>query len=145
MNVNSLGDCCNEFYADCQTYQLVYPKLGSNKCHFGMATTTSGGITPSAAPWTVYIKEGTICWHNNFQIKMSWFQNLPLQAIRVFLSPELFLEQIWYQVIGMNMCTGCIQLPTAMSTSTPARPCAPLTRMTPAQGMRLRLLIFFKT
>ena len=65
-NVGSLGECCNEFYAECQTYQLVYPKLGSNKCHFGMANTTSGSITPSAAPWTVYIKEGTICLSQYF-------------------------------------------------------------------------------
>ena len=59
-NVWSLGDCCKWFYTECQTYHLVYPKPGTNKCHFGMATTTGGSITPSGTPWTVHIKEGRI-------------------------------------------------------------------------------------
>ena len=57
-NVGTLGDCCSEFYVECQTYQMVFPY--DNGCHFGYATTNTFNYNPGGASWNVYIKEGTI-------------------------------------------------------------------------------------
>ena len=56
--VATIEDCCGEFYMSCQFNHLVFVDSNNNECHFGMATTTNGSITPSGTSWTVYIKEG---------------------------------------------------------------------------------------
>ena len=57
-NVGTLGDCCSEFYVECQTFHLVFPH--QNECYFGYATAYKVNYNPGGTNWNVYIKEGTV-------------------------------------------------------------------------------------
>ena len=57
-SVGTIEDCCGEFYMSCQSSHLVFVDSSANKCHFGLASTTSGNIPLTGTSWTVYMKEG---------------------------------------------------------------------------------------